>query len=325
MLAFLGECIADALAGQALTGSTSRTWSGSSSSRACSATRRVRAGRRRRASCRSSRALRGVVRHGAFRAGLQAGLDLGSLSVSGKIDRIDLDPFSARGIVQDYKSGKTAHSAVQIESEIRLQIPLYMLVLRDLLGVEPIGGLYRALAGERRARGLLRAEARDDGVPGFASRDYLDDDAFWSAIDGAADQARAIAGRIREGTSRTIPRAAFRALVVRARADVPGDPRMSTVVETTIPNPDQRAAIEAEGTVFVSAGAGTGKTRVLVERFVRAVEAGVDVESILVITFTDRSAGELRSRSAPGSSWPAILSSRASSTAPGSRPSTASA
>ncbi len=71
---------------------------------------------------------------------------------------------------------------------------------------------------------------------------------------------------------------------------------MSTVVETTTPNPDQQAAIEAEGTVFVSAGAGTGKTRVLVERFVRAVEAGVDVESILVITFTDRSAGELRSR-----------------------------
>ncbi len=71
---------------------------------------------------------------------------------------------------------------------------------------------------------------------------------------------------------------------------------MSTVVETSVPNPDQQAAIEAEGTVFVSAGAGTGKTRVLVERFVRAVEAGVDVESILVITFTDRSAGELRSR-----------------------------
>ncbi len=80
------------------------------------------------------------------------------LRVSGKIDRVDLDPFSARGIVQDYKSGKGAHSAAKIESELRLQIPLYMLVLRDLLGVEPIGGLYRALAGERSARGVLRAE-----------------------------------------------------------------------------------------------------------------------------------------------------------------------
>jgi ATP-dependent helicase/nuclease subunit A len=61
-------------------------------------------------------------------------------------------------------------------------------------------------------------------------------------------------------------------------------------------NPEQEAAIEAAGTVFVSAGAGTGKTRVIVERFLRAVERGVDVDSILVITFTERAAGELRTR-----------------------------
>jgi ATP-dependent helicase/nuclease subunit B len=130
---------------------------------------------------------------------LKAGLDLGGFAVSGKIDRIDVDPFSARGIVQDYKSGKTAHSAAQIESEARLQVPLYMLVLRDLLGIEPIGGLYRALAGERRARGLLQAAARDDGIPGFASRDYYSDDDFWAAIDAAVEQSRGIVARIREG------------------------------------------------------------------------------------------------------------------------------
>jgi ATP-dependent helicase/nuclease subunit A len=62
------------------------------------------------------------------------------------------------------------------------------------------------------------------------------------------------------------------------------------------PTPEQDAAIGAPGLVFVSAGAGTGKTTVLVERFVRAVDAGVDVDSILVITYTDRAAAELRSR-----------------------------
>jgi ATP-dependent exoDNAse (exonuclease V) beta subunit len=42
---------------------------------------------------------------------------------------------------------------------------------------------------------------------------------------------------------------------------------------------------------------GTGKTRVLVERFARAVcDEGVDVESILVITYTEKAAGELRTR-----------------------------
>ena len=62
-------------------------------------------------------------------------------------------------------------------------------------------------------------------------------------------------------------------------------------------NEQQLAAVEATGEVFVSAGAGTGKTAVLVERFVRAVcDRGLDVDSILVITYTRRAAGELRTR-----------------------------
>jgi ATP-dependent helicase/nuclease subunit B len=133
-------------------------------------------------------------------AELQRGLALApGMTLSGKIDRIDVDPFSTRGIVQDYKAGKHAHSAAQIESEKRLQIPLYMLVLRDLVGIEPLGGLYRPLAGERKARGLLRAEARDDGVPGFSKNDYLDEEAFWSQVERARELAVGIVERIRTG------------------------------------------------------------------------------------------------------------------------------
>ena len=131
---------------------------------------------------------------------LQRGLDLGDgIALSGKIDRIDVDPGSARGIVQDYKSGRTGHSAVEIEKELRLQIPLYMLVLRDLVGIEPLGGLYRPLAGERKPRGLLRLEAKDDGVPGFAKNDYLDEEAFWGQVEGARELARGFARRIQAG------------------------------------------------------------------------------------------------------------------------------
>src|SRR5581483_2404490 len=62
-------------------------------------------------------------------------------------------------------------------------------------------------------------------------------------------------------------------------------------------NTQQLAAVEARGRVFVSAGAGTGKTAVLVERFVRAVcDDGLDVESVLVITYTRKAAAELRTR-----------------------------
>jgi RecB family exonuclease len=138
---------------------------------------------------------------------LQRGLDLGEgLTLSGKIDRIDVDPFSARGIVQDYKAGKTAHSATQIEKELRLQIPLYMLVLRDLVGIEPLGGVYRPLGGDRKPRGLLRAEAREEVLAGYVSRDYVDDDSFWRQVESARDTARSLAQRIRTGDVRHDPR-----------------------------------------------------------------------------------------------------------------------
>src|SRR5256885_8045718 len=76
--------------------------------------------------------------------------------------------------------------------------------------------------------------------------------------------------------------------LVRPLDDLPGAAHVNEL---------QLAAIEATGEVFVSAGAGTGKTAVLVERFVRAVcDRGLDVDSILVITYTRRAAGELRTR-----------------------------
>ena len=61
--------------------------------------------------------------------------------------------------------------------------------------------------------------------------------------------------------------------------------------------PSQRAAIESRGSaVLVSAGAGSGKTRVLTERLLRWVEEGRDIDGFLVITFTRAAAAELRGR-----------------------------
>ncbi len=62
--------------------------------------------------------------------------------------------------------------------------------------------------------------------------------------------------------------------------------------------PEQRRAVERrDGSLLVRAGAGTGKTTVLVERFVQAVvEDGCDVEQVLAITFTEKAAAEMKSR-----------------------------
>ena len=61
---------------------------------------------------------------------------------------------------------------------------------------------------------------------------------------------------------------------------------------------EQRAAIEdRSGSALLAANAGSGKTAVMVERFVEAVlRDEVAVGSILALTFTEKAAGELRER-----------------------------
>ncbi len=58
----------------------------------------------------------------------------------------------------------------------------------------------------------------------------------------------------------------------------------------------RRIADDLDTTLFVDAGAGSGKTQALVRRVVNLVEAGVPITSIAAITFTERAAAELRSR-----------------------------
>ena len=75
-----------------------------------------------------------------------------------------------------------------------------------------------------------------------------------------------------------------------------GHPHFTIPYEQEL-NPAQLSAVcHMKGPALVLAGAGTGKTRVLVYRLARLVESGIPPEHILLLTFTRKSASEMLRR-----------------------------
>jgi ATP-dependent helicase/nuclease subunit A len=61
--------------------------------------------------------------------------------------------------------------------------------------------------------------------------------------------------------------------------------------------PSQERAVTARGNVLVMAGAGTGKTKTLVDRCLHCLEfGGASIEELLIVTFTEAAAAEMRDR-----------------------------
>ena len=59
--------------------------------------------------------------------------------------------------------------------------------------------------------------------------------------------------------------------------------------------PEQMHAIETSGSnIIVSAGAGSGKTAVLTERVITKLRNGVNINELLILTFTRAAAAEMK-------------------------------
>jgi RecB family exonuclease len=120
--------------------------------------------------------------------------------VRGMIDRVDVDG-AGHALVRDYKSGSSRpeFAGARWHDERRLQVALYMLVVRELIGLDPVGGFYQALRGDDlRARGVFVTgfELGSGVVP----TDQREPAELAAVLEDAQERALALAGALRAGS-----------------------------------------------------------------------------------------------------------------------------
>ena len=246
------------------------------------------------------------------------------LTLVGQVDRVDTGTGTegATGVVAviDYKTGR-APSPWEVDpfvGGVRLQLPIYGMAARERLGRPgaQIAAEYWYLHDQRKDRGRRRVDVGPrtlDRLPVVLAH-IADAMAAGLFVPHPAEPnpwSRSRLPLLRPG--RGGHGDAVVAVAVQAGRPgpgaVPGAGRGSTggLGRATVnrngdeaPLPDaavrRRIATGLESTLFVSAGAGSGKTTQLVDRVVALVRAGVAIESIAAITFTEKAADELRHR-----------------------------
>jgi len=129
----------------------------------------------------------------------------GDVRVRGIVDRVDADS-DGRAIVRDYKTGgaRAEYQGARWALDRQLQVALYMLVVRELLGLQPVAGFYQPLGGgDLRPRGVFLDGA---GVRGsVVGNDARDQDELDEVLEDARMRAVALAERLREGELEPCP------------------------------------------------------------------------------------------------------------------------
>ncbi|HET8673636.1 MAG TPA: PD-(D/E)XK nuclease family protein [Thermoleophilaceae bacterium] len=126
------------------------------------------------------------------------------ISVRGVIDRVDT--WNGYALVRDYKSGRYVYRVAEWEDKNRLQAAIYMIAIRELLALEPAGGVYVPLAGpERRPRGLVSAELREELGSDFFDNDFCSREEFEKHLERARTTVCELVKRLRSGDVRPCP------------------------------------------------------------------------------------------------------------------------
>lgn len=126
------------------------------------------------------------------------------IEIRGKIDRVDRS--NGHALVVDYKSGKNVYGVAKWDERNLLQAPIYMLAVKELLGLVPIGGIYQPLKGDPpKPRGLVSKEHRAELGERYVRTDWVDDDAIDAELDRARGTVVEVVGRMRAGAVAPTP------------------------------------------------------------------------------------------------------------------------
>jgi PD-(D/E)XK nuclease superfamily len=130
--------------------------------------------------------------------------------VRGMIDRVDVGS-GGQAIVRDYKTGavRPEYQGAHWSTDRQLQVALYMLVVRELLELEPVAGLYQPLRGDDlRPRGIY---LKDAPVGARVMRSDAREPAELDAeLQDATARALALAQRLRAGELTPCPQTCSR-------------------------------------------------------------------------------------------------------------------
>jgi ATP-dependent helicase/DNAse subunit B len=136
-------------------------------------------------------------------------LEPDGIEIRGVIDRVDRSntpqgDAGGHALVVDYKSGKNVMGVARWADKGKLQAPLYALVVKDLLGLVPIGAVYQPLAGDDlRARGVVDSDHKGELGERWVRTDWRD--GLDEALEEARQTVRDVVARMREGDIRPKP------------------------------------------------------------------------------------------------------------------------
>ena len=117
---------------------------------------------------------------------LRLGQGVDRFVIKGKIDRVDVDPNSRKALVVDYKlSRRPVSIRRKVSQGLELQIPLYILAVKRLLGLEVIGGELRFLSVGGSDGLYLESERDTLSLPG--RRALWSGEAFEAMLSGTED------------------------------------------------------------------------------------------------------------------------------------------